>query len=141
MPVIVTPKNIKAKNFQAFLINGSTGFFILFFSTSLLGIGRNLINNANSKLKKAKTRKVKRQSAKSDSGPKKGLAIDIFVITAPPHQAANADPKNGPDPNIPKAKGSFSLVKKPASIARAIGPRAASPTPTPILKIIRSQNC
>jgi hypothetical protein len=62
-------------------------------------------------------------------------------MIAPPPQAARADPRNGPDPKIPKAKGSFSLVKKPASIASAIGPKAASPTPTPIRKIIRSQNC
>ena len=67
--------------------------------------------------------------------------MDIFVITAPPPHAANADPRNGPEPKIPKARGSFSLVKKPARIASAIGPSAASPTPTPILKIIRSQNC
>ena len=108
---------------------------------SSLGIGRNLIRKAKIKLKRAKTRKVRRQFAKSDKGPKKGLAIDIFVITAPPPQAAKADPRNGPDPKIPKAKGSFSFVKNPASIAKAIGPSAASPTPTPILKIIRSQNC
>ena len=106
-------------------MKGRTGFSIWFFSISSFGIGRNLISNANTKLKKAKIRNVKRQSAKLDSGPKKGLATDIFVMIAPPPQAASADPRNGPDPKIPKAKGSFSLVKKPASIASAIGPKAA----------------
>ena len=81
------------------------------------------------------------QSENSDKKPKYGLILSIFVIIAAPPHPASADPKKGPAPQIPRAKGSFSLVKYADSTTRAIGPNAASPTPTPILKIIKSQNC
>ena len=81
----------------------------------LSGMGKIFTLRATIKPISPKVKKVNLQSARSERGPKYILMIEKLVYKAAPPQAVKAEPKKGAVPKTPKAKGSLSFGKNPAS--------------------------